>query len=287
MARRAGMRVDEFGFGFPPRLFGIKRGETIYSINWIPFGGFVKILGEDGDSRDNPRSFGAKPISARLKVIVAGVIMNFLFAVVLLILGNFFGLRIGLFDQEMIDKARDKKIQIIQIVRESPAEKAGLSVLDEIIGFKISGEFFYSDPAIVYTSSIEEVQKFTLDHVGQTVTMVLRRGSGEDGLVDAEVETRANPPQGEGSMGIAMALTGVVSYPWYEAIWRGGYDGTILAYNIVYSYGLLFKTLFADGKLMGEVSGPVGIATITGQAAKIGFSYLMQFVALISINLAV
>ncbi len=287
VARRSGMRVDEFGFGFPPRLFGIKKGETTYSINWIPFGGFVKILGEDGDSRDNPRSFGAKPILARLKVIVAGVAMNFLFAVVLLILGNLFGLRIGLFDQEMISQARDKKIQIIQTVPESPAEKAGLSVLDEIVGFKKSGEFFYSDPVTVYASTIEEVQKYTSDHAGQIITLVLRRGSGDDGLVDAEVETRTNPPQGEGSMGIAMALTGVVSYPWYGAIWRGGYDGITLAYNIIYSYGLLFKTLFADGKLMAEVSGPVGIATITSQAARVGFSYLMQFVALISVNLAV
>lgn len=287
MARRSGMRVDEFGFGFPPRLFGIKKGEMLYSINWIPFGGFVKILGEDGDSRDNPRSFGAKPISARLKVIVAGVAMNFLFAVLLLILGNFFGLRIGLFDQEMIDKARDKKIQIIQIISGSPAEKAGLNILDEIVGFKESGEFFYSDPVVIRTSTIEEIQKFTKDHVGQTVTMVLRRGTADDDLVDKQVEARSNPPPGEGSMGIAMALTGVVSYPWYEAIWRGGYDGIILAYHIIYSYGLLFKTLFADGKLIGEVSGPVGIATITGQAARVGFSYLMQFVALISVNLAV
>lgn len=287
MARRSGMRVDEFGFGFPPRLFGIKKGETVYSINWIPFGGFVKILGEDGDSRDNPRSFGAKPISARLKVIVAGVAMNFLFAILLLILGNFFGLRIGLFDEEIISRARDKKIQIIQIVPGSPAEKAGLNVLDEIVGFKTSGEFFYSDPVIIYTATVEEVQKFTFDHIGQTLTVVLRRGTGDDDLVDKQVETRINPPQGEGSMGIVMALTGVVSYPWYEAIWRGGYDGIILAYNIIYSYGLLFKTLFTDGKLIGEVSGPVGIATITGQAARVGFSYLTQFVALISVNLAV
>ena len=94
VARRSGMKVDEFGFGFPPKLFGIKRGETVYSINLIPFGGFVKILGEDGDSRENPKSFGAKPISTRLKVVLAGVVMNFLFAVLLLILGNFFGFRI-------------------------------------------------------------------------------------------------------------------------------------------------------------------------------------------------
>ncbi len=309
MARRAGMRVDEFGFGFPPRLLGIKKvnnkwklikgnesppisslgkpwedpftrkdipGETLYSINLIPFGGFVKILGEDGDSRDDLRSFGAKSTSAKLRVVVAGVVMNFLFAVLLLILGNFFGLRIGLFDEELINQARDKKVQIIQVVAGSPAEKAGLSVLDEIVGFEQNG-------LLIETDTTEEVQAFTSEHRGETLTMVVRDGD----ITKKEVETRLNPPPGEGSMGIVMALTGVVSYPWYEAIWRGGYDGVIIAYNTAYTYGLLFKTLFSDGKLIGEVSGPIGIAGITGQAARVGFSYLMQFVALISINLAI
>ena len=277
VARRSGMRVDEFGFGFPPRLFGVKRGETIYSINWIPFGGFVKIYGEDGDDREKPTSFCSKSISARLKVIVAGVVMNFLFAVLLLMFGNFFGLRIGLFDEEMIKTARDKKIQIIQVVPGSPAEKAGLNVLDEIVGFELAN----GNVKNVY--SIEEVQSYTSENLGKTVKMIVKDGK----LETKEIQTRINPPEGEGSMGIAMALTGIVSYPWYESIWRGVNDGLILAYNTVYGYGMLFKTLFADGKLMAEVSGPVGIATITGQAARVGFSYLMQFVALISINLAI
>lgn len=278
MARRAGMKVEEFGFGFPPRLFGIKKGGTMYSINWIPFGGFVKIFGEDGDNRENPGSFGSKPIPARLGVVVAGVVMNLLFAVFLLILGNFFGLRIGLFDEELIAVARDKKIQIIQIVAESPAEKAGLKVLDEITGFDIgSGEIFQ-------TATIEEVQKFTNDRRGQKLNIVIRNGKE---LRTVTVEARANPPSGEGSMGISMALTGVVSYPWYEAVWRGGHDTYILAYNTIYGYGILFKTLLFEQKLIAEVSGPIGIAGITGQAARVGFSYLMQFVALISINLAV
>lgn len=276
MARRSGMKVEEFGFGFPPRLFGIKKGETIYSINWIPFGGFVKILGEDGDSRENPQSFGSKPISSRLKVVVAGVVMNLLFAVFLLILGNFFGLRIGLFDEELAGIARDKKIQIIQVVPGSPAEKAGLNVLDEIVGFKEKGK-------VVETSTIEEVQAFTKEHAGQTVTMLVRDGE----LSEVKIETRLNPPPGEGSMGIAMALTGIISYPWYESIWRGIHDTYILSYNTIYGYGLLFKTLFFEQRLIAEVSGPIGIAGITGQAARVGFSYLMQFVAIISINLAI
>ncbi len=276
MARRAGMKVEEFGFGFPPRMLGFKKGGTIYSINWIPFGGFVKILGEDGDSRENPESFGSKPISKRLGVVVAGVVMNLLFAVFLLILGNFFGLRIGLFDEALVNAARDKKIQIVQVVPQSPAEKAGLKVLDEIVGFRVNGE-------VVKMTTIEEVQAFTKEHAGETVTMVVRDGT----LFDKQIQTRENPPPGEGSMGIAMALTGVISYPWYESIWRGAYDTYILSANTVMGYGILFKTLFFQGKLIAEVSGPIGIAGITGQAARVGFSYLMQFVAMISINLAI
>ena len=277
VARRSGMKVEEFGFGFPPKLFGIKRGETVYSINLIPFGGFVKIFGEDGDNRDKLRSFGSRPISVRLGVIIAGVVMNFLFAVLLLTLGNFFGLRIGLFDEAIALSARDKKIQIIQVVPESPAEKAGLSILDEIVGFE-------KDGVILETKTTEEVQKFTSENKGQTLTIIIRNGRE---LVRKEIQARLNPPPGEGSMGIAMALTGVVSYPWYEAVWRGANDTLILTTNTAYGYYVLFKTLVTDGRLIGEVSGPVGIASVTGQAARVGFSYLMQFVALISVNLAV
>ena len=277
MAQKAGMRVDEFGFGFPPRLFGIKKGETIYSINWIPFGGFVKIYGEDGDDRNKPQSFGSKPILSRLRVVVAGVAMNLIFATLLLMLGNFFGLRVGLFDEKLINQARDKKVQIIQVAPSSPAEKAGLSILDEIAGFEEGG-------MLVKTGATEEVQKFTSDHRGEKLIIVIRRGKE---IVKKEVEARLNSPPNEGSMGIVMALTGVVSYPWHESVWRGVYDTYILPGNIVYGYYLLFKTLLVDGRLIGEVSGPIGIAGITGQAARVGFSYLMQFVALISINLAV
>src|SRR3989338_6243376 len=94
-AKRAGVKVEEFGFGLPPRLWGIKRGETLYSINWIPFGGIVKIFGEEGEHADEQRSFSSKPVGTRLKVIVAGVLMNFLLAAFLMMIANFFGLRIG------------------------------------------------------------------------------------------------------------------------------------------------------------------------------------------------
>ena len=128
-------------FGFPPRIWGIKKGETIYSINAIPFGGFVKILGEGGEQADNPRSFSSKPAGPRLKVIIAGVTMNFFLAVVLLMITNFFGLRIGLIDDKTASIARDKAVQIIEVSKDSPADKAGIKLLDEVNGFKLNGTF--------------------------------------------------------------------------------------------------------------------------------------------------
>src|SRR3989344_2891017 len=156
-AKRAGMKVEEFGLGFPPRIWGIKKGETLYSINAIPFGGFVKNLGGDGDEASNPRSFSSKPAGPRLKVIIAGVTMNFFLAVVLLMITNFFGLRIGLIDDKTASLARDKQVQIIEVSKDSPADKAGLKLLDEVSGFKVNG-------SLKTVSNVEDVQTFVREN---------------------------------------------------------------------------------------------------------------------------
>lgn len=276
VAKKAGMKVEEFGFGFPPRIFGVKRGETVYSINLIPFGGFVKIYGESGEGENDPRSFAFSPAGQKAKVIVAGVLMNFILAAVLLGFGNFLGLRIGLSGGEDFT-ARDVKIQIIQVARNSPAEAAGLKTLDEITGLRKETDF-------VRPEKIEEVQSFVNKYAGQEITLVVARNGGG---IDLKVIPRKNPPPGEGALGVNLAKTGVVSYPWYESIWRGIRDASIMAVNIAVSLGVFFKNIFVDSKMIGEVSGPIGIAVLTGQAAGLGFNYLIQFVALLSINLAV
>ncbi|MBI2062199.1 MAG: site-2 protease family protein [Candidatus Yanofskybacteria bacterium] len=276
-AKRAGMKVEEFGFGFPPRLWGVKKGETIYSINLIPFGGFVKILGEEGEQRDNPRSFSAKPVGSRLRVIIAGVTMNFFLAVALLMVVNFLGLRIGLTDDKTVSVARDKAVQIIEVSKDSPADKADIKLLDEVSGFKLNG-------SVQAVSNAEDVQFFIRENIGKTLTMVIKRNQE---TLEKEIIPRISPPAGQGALGVSLALTGVVSYPWYEAVWRGVYDAVILTMNTVIGYFMLFKTLLLKGKLIADVSGPVGIATLTGQAARMGMNYLMQFTAIISINLAV
>ncbi len=276
-AKRAGMKVEEFGFGFPPRIWGVKKGETLYSINAIPFGGFVKILGEEGEQRDNPRSFSSKPVGPRLLVIIAGVTMNFFLAVALLMVTNFLGLRIGLVGDKTEANARNKEVQIIEVSKDSPADKAGIMLLDQVTGFKVNGSF-------QAVSNAEDVQNFVHENTGKTLTIVIQRNNQ---TLDKEIVPRVNPPVGQGALGVSLALTGVVSYPWYEAIWRGVYDAVILTINTVMGYFLLFKTLLFKGKLIADVSGPIGIATLTGQAARMGINYLMQFTAMISVNLAV
>lgn len=276
VAKKAGMRVDEFGFGFPPRIFGIKRGETVYSINWIPFGGFVKIYGEEGQGETDPRSFASKAAGTRAKVIIAGVLMNLALAVVLLGIGNFLGLRIGL-SGDGLSGARDIKIQIIQVSQNSPAQAAGLKVLDEIRRLQ-------KDNDLIQPQSAEEVQGFVKKYAGQEITLVIARNDRE---INLNLVPRKDPPAGQGAIGINLAKTGVVSYPWYGAIWRGFRDTGVTTVNVAIALGFFFKNLFIDSRLIGDVSGPLGIAVLTGQAAGLGFNYLIQFVALLSVNLAV
>jgi regulator of sigma E protease len=277
VAKRAGMKVEEFGFGFPPRLWGIKRGGTVYSINWIPFGGFVKIFGEDGQGKSDRRSFASAKARVRVAIVVAGVAMNFLLAVVLLSIGNAVGLRVGLIDEAQIQQAKDVKVQIIQVAAGSPAEKAGLLILDEIVGFRVGGKE-------TRVKGVEEVQDFVSRNKGREITIVLRSGNQQKEKI---LIPRADPPAGEGALGVSLATTGVIKYPWYQAVNRGATDSVSALQVTAMGYAGIIKSLFTTGKTGAEISGPIGIAVITGQAARLGFSYLLQFVAIISINLMV
>lgn len=279
IAKRTGMKVEEFGFGFPPRLWGVKKGETVYSINLIPFGGFVKIFGEEGEHRNKPRSFSSKPIGVRLKVVIAGVTMNFLLAAFLLMLGNYVGIRVGIGDEmdDIAAVAKDKMVQIIRVVEDSPAQKAGLRIFDGIIGFSAEGG------KIINVSTAQEVRDYIAENAGREIKMVIRRDSQN------EVKEILLPgkDEGDGLLGIVPARTGLLSYPWYEAIWRGVSDVVFLTGQTAVGYYELFRTLLLKGQLLAEVSGPIGIASVTGQAAAVGFRFLLQFVALISVNLAI
>lgn len=272
-AKKAGIRVDEFGFGFPPRAFGIKRGGTVYSINWIPLGGFVKIKGEAGESSRDKDSFANKSAWTRGLVLTAGVIMNVLLAWTLLSVGYLIGMPQVIEDLSPYAKVSDPKVQIVSVLKGSPAEKAGLEEGDAVTA--IGG---------MPVSSTDDIRTFTSAREGQTVTVTVRR---KDQLIEKDVVPAMIKETGKPGMGVALVKTGFVSYPFWLAPVQGAVATWAFMKEILSAFFGLIKDLFVQQKVTVEFSGPVGIAILTSEVAKLGIRYLLQFTALLSLNLAV
>lgn len=280
IARRNGVRVDEFGFGFPPKLFGIKRGETLYSFNALPLGGFVKIFGEDmEEGKEDPRSFINKSIGARARILAAGVIMNVILAVVIFSFVSVIG------SPEMIDDsnrkyAKDVGVKIISISKNSPAEIAGLKMGDKIAELKTK------DSKLKTNNNIEEIQKFISENKGQEVVVTVSR---KDEILDIKTTPRVNPPEGEGALGIAMGAVGNVFYPIYIAPIKGAQAAFGIGINFIMAvYSLMKQWIFgADHQVAVELAGFIGIFDLTGEATRLGFIYLLRFIGILSVNLAI
>jgi len=247
VAKRAGMKVEEFGLGLPPRAWGVKIGETLYSINWLPFGGFVKILGESGDDRKNPRSFSAKPFWKRFLVLFAGVSMNFLLASYLLMLGFTSGLPAVVTTEDIIENRvgnfTDLKVQIMSVAPGSPAEEAGLALGDTI------RELNYFEDGILKVFPIsfsDRLAELIEAKRGEEIVLVVARGVD---TFDITVVPRITPPEGEGAIGISMAQTVILIYPFYEAIWRGFAETVKITGFIVVSFANIIRDLNFHGIL--------------------------------------
>ncbi len=277
VAKKSGLSVEEFGFGFPPRIWSIKKGETTYSINLIPLGGFVKILGEDGNGADNPKSFASKPISIRSLITVSGVVMNFILGATLLIIGFYIGLPQAL-DKDTKETAENIQIQIVGVSTGSPAEVAGLRLGDSI--FSVAS----LDGKKTKIAEVTTLQNFVREHGGREIILGIKQGKK---LFDVKITPRVSPPEGEGALGVALVKTGIVSYRWHQSVWLGVKSSFIVTWEIIKGFAGLLKNLIMRGQVPKEVTGPVGIAVLTSQAASLGFAYILNLVALISFNLAV
>ncbi len=275
-ARRAGAKVEEFGFGFPPRLFSFKRRGTVFSLNLIPFGGFVKIFGEDGEHRGEAGSFGSLKISKRAKIIAAGVTMNLILAWFLLSLGNAIG-RPAVVEEANAALAQNITIQVVSVAKGSPADLAGLKNSDSIVGASLNGQN-------QSFATAREFQNFVSSAQGQNIDLVLKRG---DETVTVAVTPRLDPPAGEGALGVGLVRVGLIRVPWYAVPVKAVKDVVQLTGAVAYSLAMFFGSLIFKGQLMGDVTGPVGIASLAGQAYRMGLSYLIQLTALLSINLAI
>lgn len=271
-ARKTGMNVEEFGLGFPPRATSIIRGGTRYSLNWLPLGGFVKIKGENADSGDTD-SFSSKSIPARFVVLAAGVTMNMILAWMLLSAALALGSPQAIAGEDTGANQRNERIVFGHVVPDSPAATAGIESGDVVV--KIDGQD---------VSSVEMVQSLTQERAGQSVVYtVVREGQTRE----FAVTPRQNPPQGQGALGVQLAEFADVSYPLGQAVVRGAE----LTWNYfkltLIGFAEIIRQLFTSEKVSGDVAGPIGIAVLSGQFAQMGLSAFLQFMAILSINLAI
>ena len=278
VAKKFGIRVDEFGLGFPPRarqLFTWKG--TPFTLNWLPFGGFVKIFGENPTENKtktdaNSESFASKNRGIQASVLVAGVVGNFLFAWLLFSLGFITGLPAPVNLSLPTENARTV---ITTVLPASPAAIAGLKSGDAIVSLSRNGIYSGLTP--------EEASNF-IAQLPVPITFEVERGG--------QVSTRIVTPEGgiigdRLAVGISMDVIGIVKLPPHKAIWYGlktTSELTLLTGQAIGTF--IFQALGGRADLSG-VTGPVGIVGMVGDARELGLAYLLTFTALISINLSI
>ncbi len=276
-AKKNGVMVEEFGFGFPPRIFGIKKGETLYSVNLIPLGGFVKLYGEEYHEADSDsvkgteieyrnRAFVYKKPWQKGLIVIAGIIGNFILGWVL----------ISFLFTQGIPSPTDKVI-VENVQANSPAQKAGLNPNDIIEKVKVGSK-------TVSLKSSNDLISLTKRYGDLPITLIVQRGSRE---FSTSITPRKNPPSGQGPLGIVITSFIEKKYPWYQAPFYGLLEAFNITKTIVIELSKTVVKLASLQKPSAEVAGPIGIAQYTGQAIKFGKNAVLELIALLSLNLAV
>lgn len=274
VAKWAGIFVEEFGFGLPPRIIGKKIGETVYSINWLPIGGFVKLYGEDGEEKRTSmekRSFAHKSKKIRGAVLIAGVVMNFFVAV---------GITSYLLTQGVLEPSG--RVHIERILPGSPAEKAGLKEKDIIENVQCPmPKAQCEDKKIKMPKDLIE---FVKARAGEQVSLTIVREGKE--LVVSLIPRKDYPP-GEGPMGVAISDLELKTYSWREAPGMAVRINVRRGKDMLSSIGRMIWRIASLQPVGGEVAGPIGIAQVTGEAVKFGWKAVLEFMSILSLNLAV
>lgn len=250
-AKIFGLRVDEFGFGFPPRIFSRKKGETIYSFNLLPFGGFVKIHGEHAgleEKLEEPeRSFTHQSALRRAIIIVSGALMNFLIGWIAFSIVFSLGV--------------PNRVVIEEVVPDSPAASAGFQIGQTVDGF----------------SSAEEFSGFVHMRHGEEITV--------NGAV---IALRESFPEGEGPLGVTVTDVGIERQGVLQSISSGFISAAGTTWLIVEAFAGFLGSIFGgDFDVVGQIAGPVGVFSMLDEVKTFGLTSLVQFLGLISLNLVV
>lgn len=272
IAKRNGVWVEEFGIGLPPKIFGKKIGETIYSVNALPFGGFCRLHGESTEDgiTDGKRAYLNKTKWQRTKIVIAGVIMNFLLAIVAFtIVYSFSGI-----------PKETQDVKIVDVAVSSPAQVAGLIVGDivrEVDKNKITSMDTFTD--------LIDARK------GKKVVLVIERTVGENpGTKKITITPRETPPATEGPLGVTISsmttfYPPLLLRPFYGIVY-GIKDALFWGKTVIVGFASVITQLFS-GKVPQDLSGPVGIFAVTSQAAQFGILSVINFIGILSLNLAI
>lgn len=284
MAKHAGIGVEEFGFGLPPRIWGKKIGETIYSVNWLPFGGFVRLVGEDPtDAKKHAKnSYFNKPIGQRMSVVVAGVVANLVLAVLIFYIVIFaLGSKVSLpliVEHKFKFVNEGRQVLIVDVSPDSAAAKAGIKVGESLLS--VNGKLI---------STTLELQQLIRASENKELNL-----SVENPINNSKREVRVTPTYSEvlkaPALGVGLGELAVLNYQTFSQKMLSGF---------IHSYNTVDYSLKVFGQLIGfavrerditpvseGVSGPVGIAQITTQAVSLGPLSVAQLVGLLSLNLA-
>ena len=280
-AKLTGMRVDEFAIGFPPKLLSWKKGETTYSLNALPIGGFVRIYGEDlteaiTASADSDRAFGARPKWAQAVVLVAGVTMNVLFAWLLFVIMLTVGVPTQV-EENLATAAA--KLTVGGVLPHSPAD--GVITANSVITAVTSGSDTITAPA---PSTFSD---FIAAHADQPVTISTLKNNVTDTVTITPVKGLIASSPDRAAVGVSLSYVEVVSRPFGAALVEAGQQVWEASKNIVVGlYDLIHQAIIGKADFK-QVAGPIGIVKYVGDAAAIGFMSVVYFTAIISLNLAV
>lgn len=271
VAKAIGVHVEEFGLGLPPRIFGKLFGRTIYSVNALPIGGFVRLAGEDEEpsvvKRQSSEKFWARSKKERSAILIAGVFMNFALAV---------AITAGLLVSGVTEPSG--RVHVERVLPGSPAEKAGLLEGDLLLTIASSR----TSPRPLSTP--KELIDFVSEEKGNTITLEVSRG-GKTFPVSAV--PRVTVPAGEGPLGVAISDLELRKYSLAEAPGKALMINLTRARDMFFSLGEMVWKLITLQKLTADVAGPIGIAQVTGQAVKFGWTAVLEFASMLSLNLAV
>ncbi|MBA2701710.1 MAG: RIP metalloprotease [Chloroflexi bacterium] len=271
VARLARVRVLEFGVGFPPRARVLRsKGETLYTLNWLPIGGFVKLEGEDGDMADDPRSFSVQPLPIKLLILVAGVAMNVLLAFVI-----FTAIALG------GDPTLGVRIGAVQ--PDSPASTAGLQAGDAIVS--IDGGYYGAFDGVSLLGDLRT-------RAGQRIELGVDRVDGRHDVVPVQLREQAAIDADRGALGIEqmspVTTSAAIHYTVGEAVGIGAQRTGQALGLIVGGLGSLASAIIERPTAAPPVAGPVGIATQIGDVFwQLGPIITLYVAGILSANLAV